>query len=195
MVHKIINYTTMKSLLLILSAFFCLTSYSQVYLSKSCEITFFSEAPLENIEAKNTAAVPVLSTSTNDLQVKIPIKGFKFKNALMEEHFNEEYLESDKFEHAIFKGKINEKIDYTINGKNEVSVTGKLEMHGVTREITIKGTLTVADGKILLDSKFNIHVADYKIEVPNMYVQNIAEDVAVTVKATLEPFKKATPSK
>jgi polyisoprenoid-binding protein YceI len=180
----------MKKLFYIVALFASVNVHSQVFLSKSCEISLFSEAPMENIEAKNTAAVPVLNTSTGDIQVKIPIKAFKFPNALMEEHFNENYLESDKYPHAIFKGKINEKIDYTVNGKNEVSVTGNLEMHGVTKTITIKGTLTVADRKILIDSKFNIHIADYKIEVPSMYVKNIAEDVTITIKASLEPYKK-----
>lgn len=180
----------MKNYLLVLCVFVCAYVHAQVYISKSCEITFFSEAPLENIEAKNTSAVPVFSATTGDLQVKIPIKGFKFKNALMEEHFNENYLESDKYEHAVFKGKINETPDYTTGDKQTVSVTGKLEMHGVTKEITIKGTLTVSDGKILLDSKFTIHIADYNIEVPSMYVKNIAEDVNVTVKAILQPYKK-----
>jgi len=184
----------MKKLLFAFLIFTYINSPGQVYLSKSCEISFFSEAPIENIEAKNTAAAPVLSTGTGDLQVKIPIKGFKFKNATMEEHFNENYMETDKYEHAIFKGKINEKIDYTVNGKNEVSVNGKLDMHGVSKEIIIKGTLTVGDGKIMLDAKFNIHIADYKIEVPSMYVKNIAEDVAVTLKSTLEPFKKPATS-
>lgn len=180
----------MKKIFFSLLCFAGLSSYSQVYLSKSCEISFFSEAPLENIEAKNTTPAPVLSTSTGDIQVKIPIQGFIFKNALMQEHFNENYMETEKFSNAVFKGKINEKIDYTVNGKNDISVTGKLEMHGVTKEITIKGTLTVSEGKIILDAKFNIHIADYKIEVPSMYVKNIAEDVTVTVQSTLEPFKK-----
>lgn len=174
----------------------CISSYAQVYIAKACEITFFSEAPLENIEANNTTAVPVLSTVTKDIQVKVPIKGFKFKNALMEEHFNENYMEADKYPHAIFKGKINEEIDYTVSGEYPVSVGGKLDMHGVTKEITITGTLTIIEGKIMLNSTFIIHVADYNIKVPNMYVKNIAEDVTVTIKATLEPFKKqATPAK
>jgi len=167
-----------------------LSSFAQIYVSKSCEISFFSEAPLENIEAINKAAAPILNTATGDIQVRIPIRSFKFKKELMEEHFNENYMETEKFEFSTFKGKINEKIDYTKNGDHKVTVTGKLEIHGVTKDRTFDGTVSIKDGIIVISSKFKVRIADHNIKVPSMYVQNIAEEVEVKINSTLEPYKK-----
>ena len=115
----------MKKILFSLLAFvgFSHLSISQIYLAKSCEISFFSESPLENIEAVNKAAKPIMNTATGDIQIKIPIQGFVFEKPLMQEHFNENYMETDMEgpkdangkktypnKDAIFKGKINEPI-------------------------------------------------------------------------------------
>jgi len=164
--------------------------HAQIYLAKTCEISFFSESPLENIEAVNNASKPILSTATGDLQMKIPMKGFVFAKPLMQEHFNEDYVESDKFPDAFFKGKINETIDYTKDGEYKVTATGKITIHGVEKDKTLDGTLTIKGGQIMLQGAFNIHIADYNIKVPSLYVKNIAEDVSVKLNATLEPFKK-----
>ena len=163
---------------------------AQIYMAKSCEVSFFSAAPLENIEAVNKNARPVLNTSTGDIQVKIPISNFKFAKPLMEEHFNENYMETEKYPNAIFKGKIQEKVDYAKDGEYKVTVKGNLEIHGVTKERTLEGTLTVKGNQIMIATKFPVHVADHKIEVPSLYVQNIAEDVDVKLNATLEPYQK-----
>jgi hypothetical protein len=169
---------------------FCIASFGQIYMAKTCEISFFSESPLENIEAINKAAKPILNTATGDIQVKIPISSFVFAKPLMQEHFNENYMETDKFPAAFFRGKINEKIDYGKDGEYKVTATGKITIHGVEKDKTIEGTLTVKGEQIMIQTKFMVHVADFKIEVPSLYVQNIAEDVAVKLNATLEPFKK-----
>ncbi|MBN8701714.1 MAG: YceI family protein [Bacteroidetes bacterium] len=182
----------MKKTTLILYILFVTTivAKSQIYKSKSCEISFFSSSPLENIEAKNKVAVPIMNTATGDFQVRIPIVSFKFEKPLMEEHFNENYMETDKFPYAIFKGKISETIDYTKDGEHKVTVKGNLEIHGVTKERTIDGTLTIKGGEITVVSKFNVHIADHNVKVPSLYVKNIAEDVEVKINSTLEPFKK-----
>lgn len=164
--------------------------YAQIYMAKTCEISFFSAAPLENIEAMNKAAKPLINTATNDVQIKVVITGFVFEKPLMQEHFNENYMESEKFPNAIFKGKINETIDWKKDGEYKVAVTGKMNMHGVEKDITMNGIVTVKGTQIMISSKFNIHIADYGIKVPSLYVQNIAEDVEVKINATLEPFKK-----
>ena len=196
----------MKKLYLVFALIFCLTGFkAQIFKAKDggTAITFFSEAPMENIEATNKGAIIVLNTNSNDLQVRVSIQNFKFKNSLMEEHFNENYMETDKKgpkdangavtypnRNAIFKGKINEKIDYTKDGENKVTVTGKMEIHGVTKDVTIDGTLNKTGSELVLHSKFKISVADYNIKVPSMYVKNIAETVDVTINSTLEPFQK-----
>lgn len=182
----------MKHTLLVLALFLGFYVNAQIYTAKAgaTTISFFSEAPLENIEAVNKSATIVLKTSDNELQMSISIQNFKFKNALMEEHFNENYMETTKYPKAIFRGKINEKVDYTKEGDQKVSVTGKMEIHGVTRDVTIEGVLNKTGNDIKLNTKFKIKVADYNIKVPSMYVQNIAEVVDVTFATTLEPFQK-----
>jgi hypothetical protein len=184
----------MKKQTLILLTFcsFIFHTRAQIFTAKegSTAISFFSSAPLENIEALNKGAVIILNAGTNNLQMRISIQNFKFKNALMEEHFNENYLESTKYPNAEFKGKINEVVDYTQDGENKVTVTGTLDMHGVKKEVTINGSLKKTGELISLSSKFQIKIADYNIKVPSMYIQNIAEVVDVTFSTTLEPFKK-----
>lgn len=169
---------------------FAAMANAQIYLAKDCEITFFSASPMENIEAVNKAAKPILSAATGDIQVKINIRGFQFEKPLMQEHFNENYLESDKYPDAVYKGKINEKVDYTKDGVTKVTVTGKLNMHGVEKDKNMEGTVTVKGQQVLIESKFMIHIADHNIKIPSVVVKNIAEDVEVKVKATLEPYKK-----
>ena len=196
----------MKQLFLIMSMLLCAHVYrAQIYKAKdgTTQISFFSKAPLEDIEAMNKGAIIVLNTTTNDIQIRVSIQNFKFKNSLMEEHFNENYMETDKKgpddangsatypnRNAIFKGKINEKIDYSQDGEHKVTVTGKMELHGVTREVTLDGTVKKAGTEIAIATKFKIKVADYNIKVPSMYVKNIAEVVDVAVNSTLEPFQK-----
>lgn len=182
----------MKKIIIVLTILLSLNSNAQIYTAKAggTSISFYSEAPLENIEAVNKGASIVLKTSTNDLQMSISIQNFKFKNALMEEHFNENYMETTKYPKCVFKGKINEAIDYEKDGEHKVTVTGKLELHGVTKDVTIDGTLTKTGTELKLYSKFKIKVADYNIKVPSMYVKNIAEVVDVTFNSILEPYQK-----
>lgn len=168
------------------------TGSAQIFMAKdgTTKISFFSSAPLENIEALNKGAIIIMNTTSNEIQIRVSIQNFKFKNSLMEEHFNENYLESSKYPNCVFKGKINESIDHSKDGENKVTVTGKMELHGVTKDVTLDGVLTKAGTEYKIASKFKIKVADYNIEVPSMYVKNIAETVDVTVNSTLEPFKK-----
>ncbi len=165
---------------------------AQIYTAKqgSTLITFFSSAPLEDIEAQNKGAVIIYKTTTNDIQIRVSIQNFKFKNALMEEHFNENYMESTKYPNAEFKGKINEAIDHTKDGEYKVTVTGVMDIHGVKKEVTITGTLTKTGNEYKIQSKFQIKVSDYNIKVPSMYVKNIAEVVDVSISSTLEAFQK-----
>jgi polyisoprenoid-binding protein YceI len=168
------------------------TSIAQIYKAKdgATNITFFSSSPLEDITATNKGAIIVYNSSTNDIQIRVSVINFKFKNALMEEHFNENYMETEKFPNAIFKGKINEKIDLTKDGETKVTVTGKMEMHGVTKDETFEGTVTKKGNEIMIKTKFKIKLVDYSIKVPSLYVKNIAEVIDVDVASTLEPFQK-----
>lgn len=185
------NLLIMKKIILsLMLAALANIALAQIFIARTCEISFFSASPLENIEAVNKAAKPIINTSTNDVAVKIAVMAFVFPKPLMQEHFNENYMESDKYPDAIFKGKINEKIDWTKDGEYKVTVTGKLNMHGVEKERTIEGVVKINGSEITITSTFNIHIADHGIKVPSLYVQNIAEDVEVKLNAVLEPFKK-----
>jgi polyisoprenoid-binding protein YceI len=181
----------MKKLLVIsLLVFTIVNAKAQIFTAKETLVTFYSKSPLEDIDAANKGAVIVLNSVTNNIQVALSVQNFKFKNALMEEHFNENYMETEKYPKAIFKGKINETIDYTKDGDYKVTVTGKMDMHGVTRDETYEGTLKKTGNVISITTKFKIKVADYKIKVPSLYVKNIAEIVDIDVKSTLELYVK-----
>ena len=183
--------------------FLGVSTQAQIYTAKagSTSISFHSDAPMEDIEATNKGAIIVLRASTNDVQVRVTIENFKFKNSLMEEHFNENYMETNKKvdvngaatypnKYAEFKGKISETIDYTSQGEYKVTIKGKLTMHNVTRDVVITGTLTKKGDEIFISSTFKVKVVDYEIKVPSMYVKNIAEEVDITINSTLEPLKK-----
>lgn len=158
-------------------------------MADSCRVTFFSATSMEDIEADNTISKPVMSTATSDIQISISNQDFMFKSRLMKEHFNEDYMESDKYPHTVFKGKVNEKVDYTKDGVNQVTVTGTMNMHGVTKTITIPGTLTIQNGIIFILAKFDVKMVDYDIKVPSVLGNNLSDHVAVTLTATMKPYK------
>jgi polyisoprenoid-binding protein YceI len=110
-----------------------------------------------------------------------------FAKSLMQEHFNEKYMESEKFPKATFQGKLTG-FDLTKSGSQEVRAQGKLTIHGVTRDIDVPGTIEVAGKKITMKSKFMVKVADYDITIPQLLFQNIAEQVEVTVDFTYKPM-------
>ncbi|MBI3501568.1 MAG: YceI family protein [Bacteroidetes bacterium] len=166
-------------------SFFC---RAQIYTGKSYEISFFSHGPIEDIAATSKSAQVMLNTAKNEIAVKVTIKGFEFEKKLMQEHFNEKYMESDKFPYATFSGKIKDTIDYKKDGVYKVSVTGKLNIHGVEKERTIPGTITVKGGEITIDSKFPVALKDHNIEIPSLVTQNIAEIVETKINSTLTEF-------
>lgn len=161
---------------------------AQKYYTKNGNISFFSKTSMENIQADNNQVMSVLNTQTGDLQFSVLIKSFHFEKALMEEHFNENYLESEKFPKAVFKGMVGDigKVNFTTDGMYPVTVSGDLTLHGVTKKITSSGTITVKGGKIAADSKFLIKLADYNVSIPKLVKDNIAESVEVKVAANYD---------
>jgi polyisoprenoid-binding protein YceI len=162
--------------------------YAQKYMTKNGHIRFFSSTPIEDIEAHNRQVNAALDASTGDFVFKVLIKSFEFEKALMQEHFNENYMESHKFPNATFQGKITNLSDmnFTKDGTYNANIEGKLTIHGVTKDIAEKGTFTVKDGAVQGFSKFNVKVADYDIKIPGAVVNNIAESIEVTVDVKLE---------
>ncbi len=166
-------------------------SSSQKYFTKNGQVSFYSDTPLEKIEAFNKSSNCVLDLATGKLEFAVLIKGFQFEKALMQEHFNENYLESNKFPKATFKGQIDNysKIDVTKNGKSTVKVSGDLTLHGVTKKLNTDAVVEIKAGKIDADATFNIMVADYNISIPSLVKDQIAKSVKVKVDATLEVLK------
>jgi hypothetical protein len=161
-----------------------------IYKCSEGEVSFFSETPMENIDAHNKSISSFINTATGDVVFVIPVRNFKFQKAMMEEHFNEKYLESDKYPDATFQGKLDQQIDAKQDGEYKVTATGKLKMHNVERVITVPGTITVKNGNLALKAEFNIALKDYDITVPKIVVTNIAEVIAVKVAASYIPYKK-----
>lgn len=162
-------------------------SYAQeIYKATSGEISFFSETPLEDINATNELVKALINTKNNDVVFITTIIGFNFKKPLMKEHFNENYMESDKFKAALFKGVIKGDVDYTKDGEYLVKAKGILNIHGVDKEREIDGKIIVEDGKIKLNVNFDVKLVDHNIEVPKLVTKNIAEIVSVKLNVNFE---------
>jgi len=168
----------------------CTSAQNQLYSVKTSEFSFFSKAPMEDIEAKNTKASSIINTANRELVVRIPIAQFQFSNRLMQQHFNENYLESEKFPYATFKGKINELINFSKTGAYEVSASGTLNIHGVDQERTIRGKLNIGENTLNLDARFDVLLIDHKIDIPKLVFKKIAEKIAVSANLNYIPYKK-----
>ena len=181
----------MKTLLLIavISLASLNATQAQTFLTKNGKISFFSKTSMENIEAVNNQAMSVLDTKSGSLQFSVQITGFLFKKALMQEHFNEDYMESGKYPRATFKGTITDisKVDFTKDGNYAVNVTGNLTLHNVTNKVTVPGTIAIAGGKINATSTFNVLVADYKIDIPKVVQNNISKSIEIKVDCNYQP--------
>ncbi len=166
-------------------------TYAQRYITKNGYISFYAATKLETIEAKNNQVDCALDTHSGFFVVKALMRSFIFERALMQEHFNEEYVESDKYPDATFIGKVEnmKDIDFSKPGTYPAVITGKLTIRGVTNTLTAHGTFTVANGKIVGDAKFPITIGDYGISIPAPVVGKIAKSFLVTVKVNLSPLK------
>ena len=161
------------------------------YFTKTGKINFSSKAPLEDIEAQNKTVTAVLDTKTGALQFSVQMKSFEFEKALMQEHFNENYVESDKYPKAEFRGVVanNAAVNYAKDGSYPVRVKGKLTLHNVTKDVEVPGTLKVANGKVDAASTFTIQLSDYKISIPSPVKNKISNTIRITVDTNLEPLK------
>jgi hypothetical protein len=189
---KINTESTLKRpfILFILSTLF-LTANCQKYMTKNGFIGFLGHTPMEDIKADNNQVASVLDISTGDLVFQVLIKSFHFDRALMEEHFNENYLESDKYPKSSFKGKITSlmAVDFKKNGTYPITVEGDLTIHNVTNKISAKGSVEVVSTGINASSKFNIVPEDYKINIPGLVRDKIAKDLEVTVTIKYSPLE------
>jgi YceI-like domain len=168
--------------------FFTTATQAQKLYTKNGLISFFSSTKMEDIKADNNQVLCLLNSQTGDLQFSVLNNGFHFRKALMEEHFNENYIESTKYPKSSFKGTVADisKVNFTQDGTYPVTVKGDLSMHGVTKNITAKGSVIIKVGKINVSSKFITRLADYNIAIPGAVKNNISENIEITVNCNLD---------
>jgi hypothetical protein len=164
------------------------SSYGQKYFTRTGYVRFFSATPVENIEAKNNQASCIVDLESGEVVSKMLMTAFLFEKALMQEHFNENYVESDKFPQASLKGKILnlKEIDWSKSGKSDVALDAEITLHGVSKKFSIKGTVEKLDGKLVAQATFIVLPSDFDIKIPKAVANNIAKEVQVTVKFDLE---------
>jgi hypothetical protein len=180
-----------KILFIILTVGLFQISHAQKYISKTGHIWIYSYTPMEVIEGHNHQVVSILDATTGDLQYSLLVKSFEFKVALMQEHFNENYMESDKLPKSSFKGKLTNlnKIELKKDGIYPAEVSGDLTIHGVTKPVTTTGTIEVKGQTITAKAKFTVSPKDYDIVIPSLVEDKIAKtiDVNVDVTYTINP--------
>jgi polyisoprenoid-binding protein YceI len=183
-----------RTILVTCLAIFTASSISaQKYYTKTGKIFFDATSPSspEKIEATNRTATCVVDVTSGAIQFAMLMKGFEFERALMQEHFNENYIESHKFPKAEFKGKIkdNHEIDYTKDGTYKAKVKGDLTIHGETKEVEAEGKFIVKGGKITAEADFSVKLSDFKISIPGLVADKIAKTAKITVSCVLELLK------
>tara|TARA_R110000850_G_scaffold22122_7_gene64521 strand:+ start:737 stop:1279 length:543 start_codon:yes stop_codon:yes gene_type:complete len=178
----------MKIKLIALALLFSVGVFAQKLSTRTGYVKFFSEAPVENIEAANKQVSSVINTENGEFAFLVPIKGFQFEKALMQEHFNENYMESGKFPNCTFKGTISNfsEVDFTKDGTYRATFSGVMTLHGVEKKMEEKATITVKDGKVTLSSEFKIRPEDYGVEIPAGKKDNISSVIEVTVKISYD---------
>ena len=183
----------MQKFIFVFAALFLLgnTGYAQKLFTRDAKIKFSSDTPMEKIEGLNKSGTCVLDVATGKMEWKVLIKGFLFEKALMQEHFNENYMESSTYPNAQFKGQITNlsEVNFTQDGKYTAKVGGKLTIHGVERDVNVTGTVKVSKGSVEVLSDFIVKPEDYKITIPSLVKDNIAKEIKVVVNAALQPLK------
>ncbi len=185
----------MKKIIFLISItlFAGIVSAQDKYFTKAGKIHFDATTPKspENVDGVNKSSICVMDAKTGNIQFSVLMKGFEFERALMQEHFNENYVESNKFPKTEFKGMItnNASVNYTKDGVYPVKVKGKLTMHGETKDIEADGKLTVKGGKISANADFPVTLAEFKVTIPQLVADKVAKTAKITVDCVLEPLK------
>lgn len=160
--------------------------FAQQFLTKTGEVSFFSSAPLEDITAVNNKLGGVVDLSSGQYAFKIAIQDFTFPNSLMQEHFNESYLESEKYPYAIFQGEIENFSSIDLKNRTRVFCKGVFTIHGVSNDVVIESDLYMFEEAVIIESTFTLLLKDYKIKIPKIVLYNIAEEIEVNIKASLK---------
>lgn len=176
-----------------IAAFFALSTAAsaQKFFTRDAKVKFDATvtASPEKIDALSNSATAVLDAATGNFQWAVLIKGFQFEKSLMQEHFNENYMESGKYPKATFIGKITNlgEVNLAKDGTYNAIVAGQMTVHGVTKEITTNGALTVSGGNIKVNAGFNLKLADYNVDIPSLVSDKVAKEAKILVDASLVP--------
>lgn len=166
---------------------------AQSFYTKNGTISFYSKTSIEKIEAVNKKALAVIDVTKNKMEFSVLIKGFEFEKASMQEHFNEDYLESDKYPKAVFKGTFNEPVvGFNLNENKTLTlkVNGSLTLHGITKAVSTIALLQVKNNVVTATSNFKILLSDYNIKVPAVVGANISKEIEIKVNtAALQQMK------
>jgi YceI-like domain len=164
-------------------------AFAQKYMTRTGKIIFdaTTKSSPEKISGKNNEVAGILDASNGQLVFQVLVKNFKFEKQLMEEHFNENYMESDKFPKSDFKGAISApgEVNYGKDGTYNVTVSGKLTIHGVTKDVQVPGTVVVEGAKVKLAAKFGVKLADYNVAIPSLVADKVAKDASIVLDAEL----------
>ncbi len=158
-------------------------------IARQGQVSFFSYTSVENIEATNNQASSLINLDQGEIAISLLMRAFVFKKALMREHFNESYIESDIFPKASFEGTILD-FDSSLPPSQTKIIKGRIELHGVSQEKEIKATIENTNGTIILSGTFSLPVADYNIKIPPIVAGNIAKTIEVTYRIQYAPYEK-----
>lgn len=165
----------------------CDKGYSQMFMTRNGYTGFFSKTPLEDIKAENRQVYAVIDASKKNIAFTCLVKGFLFRKELMQEHFNENYIESDKFPKANFVGSYTGEVNAGKNGSYPVQVKGQLTLHGITKTIDAPATIEVKDSKLIGTTEFKLTPADFNIQIPALVREKIAKQIDVHVLVECNP--------
>ena len=182
----------MKKVLITLSIIVLnISANADRFLTKTGKIVFTSKAPMETIVGTNNSVASLINTETGAIDFSVPIKSFVFDKQLMQEHFNENYMESGKYPTSTFKGTISnlKDIDFSKNGEYNAIVNGKLTMHGVSKDINNKGIIKVKGSSVTIVSELDVLLADYKISIPKAVADKVSKTVKISIQSSLDKIK------
>ena len=180
-----------KLMLLLVFGLILLNTMAQSrFFTKDAKINFNSSTPLEDIVAESNQATTLLDTDKNEVVFSVLTTSFKFRRALMEEHFNENYMESSKFPKAKFSGKIVSVIDWKSEKPVIADIKGELTLHGISKEILLKAQITPGKSKIIASAEFKVTPEDFKIAIPSAVRDKIAKEVTIRINAVYAPFQQ-----
>ena len=160
------------------------------FFTKDAKINFNSSTPLEDIVAESNQATTFIDIDKNEVAFSVLTTSFKFRRALMEEHFNENYMESSKFPKAKFTGKIITPVDWKSEKQVVVDVKGQLTMHGMTKDMTIKALIKLGKGQIVGSAEIKVTPEDFNISIPSAVRDKIAKEVTIKINAIYTPYQQ-----